>query len=330
VSLKSAKTHVYSDLGSAFAPALITNINNERQAEEVGEVVVFTLLISLKGLRMSTYAIGDLHGCHAEFVTLLEQLSFDPRRDTLWLVGDLINRGPGSLECLREVRALGSAARSVLGNHDVHLLVVARGGGKLKKNDTLSEFLGAPDREALLDWLQSLPLSVCENNTLMTHAGVLPQWSAAKTEALGREVQAALASETSGQFLTQLFGNQPDTWRDDVDGIDRLRLIVNVLTRMRFIDAQGRLDFAAKEGLDSAPKGFLPWFQYPRGDDVQLLFGHWAALEGQTPQARVSVEALDTGCVWGGRLTALNLTSGERTSVAHAETSTVPGRQQGR
>lgn len=264
---------------------------------------------------MSTYAIGDLHGCHAEFVALLEKLSFNPSQDTLWLVGDLINRGPGSLECLREVRALGSAARSVLGNHDFHLLVVARGGGKLKKNDTLSAILDAPDREALLDWLQSQPLSVYDNNTLMTHAGLLPQWSVAQAVSLGQEVQAVLASETSGQFLTQLFGNQPDTWHDDVEGMDRLRLIVNVLTRMRFIDALGRLDFAAKEGLNSAPSGFLPWFQYPRSDDARLLFGHWAALEGKTPQARVSVEALDTGCVWGGQLTALNLISGERTSV---------------
>ncbi|MEA2117119.1 symmetrical bis(5'-nucleosyl)-tetraphosphatase [Halovibrio sp. HP20-50] len=265
---------------------------------------------------MTTYAIGDLHGCHAEFVVLLEKLSFNPARDTLWLVGDLINRGPGSLECLREVRSLGSSACSVLGNHEFHLLVVARGGGGLKKNDTLSDILGAPDREGLLDWLQSQPLSVFENNTLMTHAGLLPQWSIAQTKSLGREVQAALSSEASGAFLTQLFGNQPDAWNDDLDGIDRLRLIVNVLTRMRFIDARGRLDFAAKEGLDSEPEGFLPWFQYPRDDDTRLIFGHWAALEGKTPQARVPVEALDTGCVWGGRLTALNLDSGERTWVA--------------
>tara|TARA_R110002012_G_scaffold11866_1_gene53074 strand:+ start:7755 stop:8570 length:816 start_codon:yes stop_codon:yes gene_type:complete len=270
---------------------------------------------------MSTYVIGDLHGCHAEFVTLLEQLGFTPDRDTLWLVGDLINRGPGSLACLREVRALGGAARSVLGNHDFHLLVVARGGGSVKKNDTLDDILGAPDREDLLDWLQCQPLSVYENNRLMTHAGLLPQWSVAQAAALGREVESMLASELSGQFLTQLFGNQPARWRDDLDGIERLRLIVNVLTRMRFIDAQGRLDFSAKEGLDSAPGGFLPWFQYPRKDNVQLLFGHWAALEGQTPQAQVNVQALDTGCVWGGRLTALNLDNGERTSVPSQQRS---------
>jgi bis(5'-nucleosyl)-tetraphosphatase (symmetrical) len=264
---------------------------------------------------MSTYAIGDLHGCHAEFVALLETLSFAPERDTLWLVGDLINRGPGSLACLREVQALGSAARCVLGNHDFHLLVVARGGGKLKKNDTLSDILDAPDRERLLDWLQSQPLSVLEQRTLMTHAGLLPQWSVPQAQSFGHEVEAALAGDTSGAFLTQLFGNQPDRWRDDLEGMDRLRMIVNVFTRMRFIDAEGRLDFAAKEGLESAPEGFLPWFQYPRADDIQLLFGHWAALEGRAPHAQVSVEALDTGCVWGGRLTALNLANGERTSV---------------
>lgn len=264
---------------------------------------------------MSTYAIGDLHGCHAEFVALLETLSFAPERDTLWLVGDLINRGPGSLACLREVQALGSAARCVLGNHDFHLLVVARGDGKLKKNDTLSDILDAPDRERLLDWLQSQPLSVLEQRKLMTHAGLLPQWSVPQAQSFGHEVEAALAGDTSGAFLTQLFGNQPDRWRDDLEGMDRLRMIVNVFTRMRFIDAEGRLDFAAKEGLESAPEGFLPWFQYPRADDMQLLFGHWAALEGRTPHAQVSVEALDTGCVWGGRLTALNLANGERTSV---------------
>ncbi len=185
----------------------------------------------------------------------------------------------------------------------------------------MSDILDAPDREPLLDWLQSQPLSVHESNTLMTHAGLLPEWSVAQTEALGREVQTALASEGSGHFLTQLFGNQPDSWCDDLDGMDRLRLIVNVLTRMRFIDAQGRLDFAAKEGLDSAPEGFLPWFQYPRKDDTRLLFGHWAALDGNAPQARVLVEALDTGCVWGGRLTALNLDSGERTSVSSHQRS---------
>lgn len=264
---------------------------------------------------MSTYVIGDLHGCHAEFVSLLEKLHFNPAQDTLWLVGDLINRGPGSLACLQEAKALGRAVRCVLGNHDFHLLVVARGGGKLKKNDTLDDILASPQREALLDWLQSQPLAIQEGNTLMTHAGVLPSWSAEQALALSGEVQAALHSESAGAFLTQLFGNQPDRFREDLEGVDRLRCIVNVFTRMRFIDAQERLDFAAKEGLDSAPTGFAPWFQFARQDDLHILFGHWAALEGRTPNAKVSVQALDTGCVWGGSLTAMNLGTGERTSV---------------
>ncbi|UXZ54852.1 symmetrical bis(5'-nucleosyl)-tetraphosphatase [Halomonas sp. 7T] len=262
---------------------------------------------------MSTYVIGDLHGCHAEFVSLLEQLNFNPAKDALWLVGDVINRGPGSLACLREAKALGS--RCVLGNHDFHLLVVARGGGTLKKHDTLNDILTAPDREGLLDWLQSQPLAIQDSNTLMTHAGVLPTWSAQQTLSLSQEVQAALTGERSGEFLTQLFGNQPDRFDNALEGVDRLRCIVNVLTRMRFIDDQGRLDFAAKEGLDSAPVGFYPWFQYPRGDALQLLFGHWAALEGRTPSSKVNASAIDTGCVWGGSLTALNLDTGERTSV---------------
>lgn len=270
---------------------------------------------------MSTYAIGDLHGCHAEFLALLERLNFNASNDTLWLVGDLINRGPDSLDCLREVQSLGSSVRCVLGNHDFHLLVVARGGGRLKKSDTLDSILAAPDRETLLDWLQRQPLAVYHGNTLMTHAGVLPSWSARQTLALSQEVEAELASERSGSFLSQLFGNQPERFHNELEGVDRLRCIVNVLARMRFIDAHERLDFAAKEGLQSAPEGFSPWFQYPREDDIQLLFGHWAALEGRTPGAKINVQALDTGCMWGGSLTALNLETGQRTSV--------PSRQQG-
>ncbi|KPQ22913.1 symmetrical bis(5'-nucleosyl)-tetraphosphatase [Halomonas sp. HL-93] len=264
---------------------------------------------------MSIYAIGDLHGCHAEFVALLEKLSFDPKRDTLWLVGDLVNRGPDSLACLREVERLGSAVRCVLGNHDFHLLVAARGGGKLKRNDSLQAVLEAPDCERLLDWLQGQPLAVRDGNQLMTHAGLLPQWGLDQVEVLAREVQVALAGEHSGHFLSQLYGNHPDCWDNTLDGLERLRCVVNVLTRMRFIDAEGRLDFTANQGLDSAPVGFAPWFQFPRDDDPHLLFGHWAALAGDTPDARVRVDALDTGCAWGGELTALNLATGERTRV---------------
>lgn len=269
---------------------------------------------------MTTYAIGDLQGCHAEFVELLERLAFDPRQDRLWLVGDLVNRGPASLACLREVRALGEAAVTVLGNHDLHLLAVARGGASLNRKDTLESILVAPDREALLDWLQSRPLLVRravagQGDTVMSHAGVLPQWSPALAEGLAGEVAGELRSERSGAFLEQMYGNEPACWHDSLDGIERLRAIVNVLTRMRFIDTEGCLDFSAKEGLDSAPSGFAPWFCYPRQDEARLVFGHWAALEGKAPGARARVEALDTGCVWGGRLTALNLSTGERIGV---------------
>lgn len=265
---------------------------------------------------MARYAVGDLQGCHEEFVTLLEKLSFDPRRDELWLTGDLVNRGPASLACLREVLALGDATRVVLGNHDLHLLAVARGGVSIKPADTLTSILEAPDREELLDWLQSQPLLVRDGDTVMTHAGLLPQWSPGKASVLAGEVRERLTGDASGAFLERMYGNRPTRWRDDLDGDDRLRVIVNAFTRMRFIDEEGHLDFAAKEGVDSAPPGFSPWFRFPRDDDPHLLFGHWAALQGQTPGSRVRAEALDTGCVWGGGLTALALDSGERICVA--------------
>lgn len=265
---------------------------------------------------MATYAIGDLQGCHAEFVELLERLDFNPRHDRLWLAGDLVNRGPASLACLREVMALGDAAEVVLGNHDLHLLAVARGGARLKRRDTLSEILEAPDSDALLDWLQARPLVVRQGDTLMSHAGIPPQWSLEQAEECAREVETMLRSEGAGGFFERMYGNRPRRYKPDQKGVDRLRAIVNTLTRMRFIDREGRLDFDAKEGLECAPDGYAPWFQYPRDDDPRLLFGHWAALEGTTPASRVRAEALDTGCVWGGSLTALNLDSTTRISVS--------------
>lgn len=269
---------------------------------------------------MTTYAIGDLQGCHREFVALLERLSFDSRHDRLWIAGDLVNRGPDSLACLREVRALGDAARVILGNHDLHLLAVARGGMPLKRSDTLDDILDAPDREALLDWLQAQPLWVDDGmegrvpKTVMSHAGLPPFWTTRQARQLADEVTAMLRSEASGGFLEKMYGNLPQRWENQLDGIDRLRMIVNSLTRMRFIAADGTLDFTAKQGLDSAPDGFAPWFTYPREENPRILFGHWAALQGRTPGAVVRAEALDTGCVWGGSLTALDLENGERIS----------------
>jgi len=183
----------------------------------------------------------------------------------------------------------------------------------------LASILDAPDCTTLLDWLQSRPLwvddsSESERRILMTHAGLLPQWSLARARELAGEVETVLRGERAGAFLERMYGDTPRRWHDDLDGIERWRGIVNIFTRMRFIADDGTLDFAAKQGLDSAPAGFAPWFAYPRDDDPRILFGHWAALGGQTPGAKVRAEALDTGCVWGGALTALDLASGERIS----------------
>ncbi|MDF9433274.1 symmetrical bis(5'-nucleosyl)-tetraphosphatase [Chromohalobacter israelensis] len=270
---------------------------------------------------MSTYAIGDLQGCHAEFEALLERIAFEPRRDRLWLVGDLVNRGPGSLACLRAVKALGDSARVVLGNHDLHLLAAAWAGAPLKRSDTLAPILEADDRDELLDWLRRQPLLVRDDelDAVMTHAGLPPHWSVTQAAEHAAEVEQALRGEAVGDFLAAMYGNSPARWTDELEGIDRLRVIVNTFTRMRFIAADGTLDFAAKEGLDSAPEGFAPWFTYARDDDPRIVFGHWAALQGATPGARVRALALDTGCVWGGALTALDLVSGEyHVEPAHA------------
>jgi bis(5'-nucleosyl)-tetraphosphatase (symmetrical) len=288
---------------------------------------------------MATYAIGDLHGCYAEFEALLARLDFSPSRDHLWLTGDLVNRGPDSLGCLRRSVALDGAANVVLGNHDLHLLAVARGHGKLKRHDTLTEILEALDRTEMLEWLRRQPLMVVDGkhgavetgavdrasidrDYVMTHAGLPPQWSIAQASELAAEAEAVLGGDDVDDFLSVMYGNLPARFTPELTGEDRIRAIINVFTRMRFIAADGTLDFAAKEGLDSAPAGYAPWFTYSRDeypcektraeDRTTLIFGHWAALEGHTPDARVDVEALDTGCVWGGSLTALDLGSGER------------------
>ncbi|RKR06594.1 bis(5'nucleosyl)-tetraphosphatase ApaH [Kushneria sinocarnis] len=274
---------------------------------------------------MTTWAIGDLHGCCREFDALLEKIEFQPGRDRLWLTGDLINRGPESLECLRRVRELDESVEVVLGNHDFHLLVVAHGHGSEKSRDTLRPIIEAPDGAELLDWLRRQPLLVHQTfdadraagrtATVMTHAGLLPQWSLERAAALAAEVEKNLRSDAFFELLPELYGNEPALFEEHLTGWPRLRVLINILARMRFIDAEGRLDFSAKEGLDSAPEGFHPWFCYPRPDRLRLIFGHWAALEGDTPGARTEVRALDTGCVWGRSLTALNLETEDRVSV---------------
>jgi bis(5'-nucleosyl)-tetraphosphatase (symmetrical) len=255
---------------------------------------------------MSTYAIGDIQGCHAEFCELLSDIGFAPQRDRLWLVGDLVNRGPDSLAVLREVKRLGSAAVTVLGNHDLHLLTVARGHRRPHRSDTLDAILAAPDRDALLDWLQALPLVVVDGARLLVHAGVLPQWTADQARALSAEVQAALGGAQAGAFLAQLYGDEPRNWRDDLEGFDRLRVIVNACTRLRFCLPDGTMEFREKRGLAHAPAGMRAWFEHAhrRTASEHVVCGHWSTL-GLLLAPDMSM--LDTGCVWGGALTALRL-----------------------
>ncbi len=255
---------------------------------------------------MTTYAIGDLQGCHAELCELLALIGFAPSTDRLWLVGDLVNRGPGSLAVLREVRSLGDAATVVLGNHDLHLLTVAAGHRRPHRGDTLDDILAAPDRSDLLDWLAHRPLVHIEDEHLMVHAGLLPGWTPATARMLSGEVSAVLAGPASGEFLRDLYGDEPRTWRDDLAGIDRLRAIVNVCTRLRFCTADGTMEFREKRAAGYAPEGFQPWFAQParRSAHVTVVCGHWSTLD---LMLRPNVLMLDSGCVWGGALTAVRL-----------------------
>jgi bis(5'-nucleosyl)-tetraphosphatase (symmetrical) len=255
---------------------------------------------------MPTYAIGDLQGCHASLQALLERIEAADPGARLWFAGDLVNRGPQSLATLRQVMALGTRATVVLGNHDLHLLAVAHGIRGLHRSDTMAEILAAPDSDELLDWLRHRPLAHWADGHLLGHAGVLPQWSAQQTRALAGEVESALRGAGWVDFLREMYGNTPLRWDDALQGSARLRCVVNGLTRLRFCSADGEMEFAAKEGLDAAPPGFMPWFEVPRRQtaDVTVVFGHWSTLR---LMLRPNLIALDTGCVWGGRLTALRL-----------------------
>ena len=270
---------------------------------------------------MARWAIGDVQGCCDELEQLLARIRFSGERDRLWFVGDLVNRGPRSLKALRLVHALGDNAVSVLGNHDLHLLAVALAGEKLRKNDTLSEILAAADRDELLEWLLLLPLAhfESEHGDLLLHAGVLPQWSVALTLQLAGEVQRALR-EDPRMLLSDMYGDQPDRWQATLAGPDRLRFAINVLTRLRFCTADGRVDFKQKGKPESAPKPWLPWFKVPgrASREQRIVFGHWSALGFHSERGEL---ALDTGCVWGGALTAVNLDDPEAPPVS------VPSRQ---
>ena len=255
---------------------------------------------------MTTYAIGDIQGCFDSFRRLLDLIRFDPARDRLWLVGDLVNRGPHSLETLRFVKGLGKAAITVLGNHDLHLLMLAEGHSKKRGDDTLDEILEAPDREALLDWLRMRPMMHVEVGCALVHAGLLPQWSVARARELAGEVESALRGGQYRDFLANMWGSEPPSWRDDLTGWPRLRVIVNAMTRMRFCSAEGVMDFKAKGEVTDAPEGYLPWFAVPgrRSADHTLVTGHWSALG---LKIEPNLLALDSGCLWGRHLTAVRL-----------------------
>jgi bis(5'-nucleosyl)-tetraphosphatase (symmetrical) len=255
---------------------------------------------------MAVYLVGDVQGCDEALARLLQSIDFSSSRDTLYFLGDLVNRGPDSLAVLRRLTAMQGAARCVLGNHDLHALAVATAVRRPGRMDTLDRLLQAPDGDRLLEWLRQQPLALQAHGVLMVHAGVLPQWSAADTLARAREVETVLQGPDWRGFLERMYGNTPARWDDGLQGVDRLRVIVNALTRLRFCSAEGTMEFETKEGADAAPAGFMPWFDVPgrrTAADV-VAFGHWSTLGWL---ARPDVIALDSGCVWGGCLTALRL-----------------------
>lgn len=261
---------------------------------------------------MAMYCIGDIQGCNTSLQKLLQQVEFSPSRDTLVVLGDMVNRGPDSLAVLRFLSGLGDSAQCILGNHDLHLLGVWQGVRKTGKGDTLQSVLDAPDALALLHWLRHRPMALYLQGWLLVHAGVLPGWSLAQTLALAAEVEDALRKKGFRDALAAIYGSHPNCWSDSLAGADRLRVIVNALTRLRFCTTDGSMDFAAKDHTNKAPAGFLPWFEVPgrATQDVPIAFGHWSTLY-KDPHCKVTLHnqalPLDTGCVWGGRLTAARL-----------------------
>jgi bis(5'-nucleosyl)-tetraphosphatase (symmetrical) len=252
---------------------------------------------------MATYAIGDVQGCFDELQQLLEKIGFEKRKDRLWFVGDLVNRGPKSVEVLRYVRALGDRAVTVLGNHDLHLVTQQEGFERRRKDDTFDDVLNARDAKELVAWMRTRPMMHVEEGYAMVHAGLLPQWTVEKASQLAREVEVALAARDYRNFLANMYGSAPDEWSESLTGWDRLRVVVNAMTRMRFCTRGGKMDFKAKG--KKAPAGYLAWYETrPETEKETILFGHWSAL-GLRLDERLA--ALDTGCVWGGALTALRL-----------------------
>lgn len=259
---------------------------------------------------MAYYAVGDVQGCFGELQNLLNRIDFNYGKDTLWLTGDIVNRGPQSLETLRFVKQHDTCMQTVLGNHDLHLMAVAFAGAKLKKNDTITPILEADDSASLLHWLRHQPMMVKRSSYLMVHAGLLPEWDANFALSLAGEVESAIQAADFRHVFLKMYGNKPDQWDNRLEGMDRLRMIMNVMTRMRVISPSGKLDFDFKSTYDRIPKNLMAWFDAKKRQytDHTVIFGHWSALG--LYQKR-SVIGLDTGALWGGELTAINLDTGE-------------------
>jgi bis(5'-nucleosyl)-tetraphosphatase (symmetrical) len=264
------------------------------------------------------YLIGDVQGCCDALQRLLLRLDFSPSRDRLWLLGDLVNRGPASLATLRTLIGLGDAATCLLGNHDLHLLAAHHGVRRPHGGDTLDDILGATDRAALMDWLRHQRMAVFEAGWLMVHAGVAPQWSRDDVLQLAAEIEAVLRGPELPDFLHAMYGNEPARWNPGLRGNDRLRFTVNALTRLRFCTADGEMDFKTKDGAGAAPAGFMPWFDVPGRltADTPVAFGHWSTLGLVN---RPGLLALDTGCVWGGRLTAARVLDGAALEIVQTD-----------
>jgi bis(5'-nucleosyl)-tetraphosphatase (symmetrical) len=271
-----------------------------------------------------TIAIGDLQGCHQPLEQLLDQIAA-PAGEPIWFCGDLVNRGPDSLGSLRRVMALGDQAVSVLGNHDLHLLATVAGSRKLRRGDTLQPILEAADCSQLIDWLRHRPLAHLQGDYLLVHAGLVPQWDALKAIELAREVEAVLRGPDWSDFMSVMYGNDPDKWDDSLRGDNRLRAIVNVLTRARYLDKTGRLDFDSADHPDQAPAGHLPWFDMParRAAGKTIVFGHWSTLGLLN---RPNLVGLDTGCVWGGCLSAMRLETRQLFQVSCRQSAVPAGR----
>ena len=257
---------------------------------------------------MALYLIGDVQGCDEPLQRLLDLIAFSPSRDALVVLGDLVNRGPDSARVLRRMQRYGASARSLLGNHDLHLLAVAYGAQKAGRKDTTADVLAAPDRDPMLDWLRhqhmALHQKIGGDDLLMVHAGVLPQWTVEDTVSLASELESVLRGPAIADFLPVMYGNEPDQWNDALTGADRLRVIVNALTRMRFCTAEGAMEFESKDAVGTAPEGYMPWFDVParKTATATVAFGHWSTLGWLS---RPDLISTDTGCVWGGCLSAV-------------------------